>query len=67
MTAKCLYCSGPLVWARGWGHMDGGGFIMVRCDGCGYRGSPSPTPTRCPSCQSVALLRDDHVATPTRS
>ncbi|MFH1001917.1 MAG: hypothetical protein V1759_01545 [bacterium] len=47
----------------GWLHK-GGGNIWVRCVACGYEGSEPDAPIRCPRCESVTGLRDDHCVQP---
>jgi len=63
----CLYCGEELRFIRGRGyvHKQGGTYSMF-CPTCGWRGSPFPSPTKCPLCGSYEL-RDDHCALPKRS
>jgi hypothetical protein len=43
-------------------HRDGG-FYVIRCGVCGWRGAPPATLSLCPRC-GAASLRDDHCACP---
>jgi len=63
--AKCQHCDGDLGFktGRGWFHVEGGGLVMLRCDGCGWKGAPVPEPKHCPVCGNHDL-RDDHTALP---
>jgi hypothetical protein len=67
MKAECLMCGEMLrlVPWHGWIHQ-GGGVYVVRCDSCGWRGSPPGMRAlqRCPSCDRRKTLRDDHIALP---
>ena len=59
----CHWCGEPLRFerGRGWVHIEGGTYQM-RCDTCGWRGSPYPSPIVCPQCGGQ--VRDDHCALP---
>jgi len=46
---------------RGWHHAEGGIYVM-RCEDCGHRVAPYPSPRACPSCGSVRGWRDDRCA-----
>ena len=59
----CGHCRQPLRFTpRGWTHPEGGFYVMY-CPDCGWRGAPYPSPVRCPRCDSL-VLRDDHCALP---
>lgn len=64
----CRHCRGPIRFERGRGyvHANGGGSYEMSCPGCGWVGTPYPSPTRCPSCGSTEV-RDDHIAEPDHS
>jgi rubrerythrin len=61
MTSICGRCGDRLIFTptRGWVHSEGGTYVM-RCEKCGYRGAPWPSPKACPSCGAVREFRDDH-------
>jgi|GEM_PF-1895498 len=63
MELICRWCAQPLSFeaSRGWTHPEGG-LYMMRCDRCGWRGAPYPSPTHCPQCGGEAM--DDHCALP---
>lgn len=65
---RCLWCNGPLIFARGrgWVHSKGGGLYWQRCSHCGWEGSSSILIFECPECRSPDL-HDDHMATPVAS
>jgi rubrerythrin len=58
----CQTCKQALMHdnRRGWLHPEGG-FYMVVCVACGWKGAPYPAPLACPTCGSKRL-RDDHCA-----
>jgi rubrerythrin len=59
-----MHCGETLTWTeRGWVHPAGGGYAM-RCDRCGHRAAPYPSPKACPACGAVREWRDDHAAAP---
>lgn len=62
----CRWCGEPLCFrpGRGWTHAEGGVYV-VRCESCGWRGAPYPSPITCPRCGSKDV-RDDHCALPLR-
>ena len=62
----CQTCKQALTHdnRRGWLHPEGG-FYMVVCVACGWRGAPYPAPLTCPKCGNTEL-RDDHGAFPMR-
>ncbi len=62
----CHWCGEQLHLerGRGWVHQAGGTYMM-RCDACGWRGAPYPSPIECPQCGGD--LRDDHCALPVQA
>ena len=59
----CLHCKRALRFdrERGWVHTCGGGAYWIKCRTCGWQGSGVE---KCPNCNNIEGLRDDHCALP---
>jgi len=61
-----MVCGEALTYREryGWAHA-GGNIYVMRCDACGWKGSPypPPSPKLCPRCHRDTV-RDDHAAQP---
>jgi primosomal protein N' len=67
LRSICGQCGDTLTFSadgRGWCHAEGGTYVM-RCDRCGYKGAPHPSPPACPHCGSTKQWKDDHCVMPT--
>ena len=61
----CATCGEPAEYLIGVGYRHAGrGIYHQRCDRCGWTGGRHPAYQRCPRCQAVAALRDDHCVQP---